>query len=257
MAQTLNQNGMTPLYEQLKNLIKKDICTKKYRPGDKLPSEKELEELYQVSRITVRRAVKELCDENILSKKQGKGTFVLGGEFVGRLSVGNVGFHQRMQEAGWTPDAEILEKSIIELPVPMTNDLHLAKGEKAVYLKRLLYADGRPMAVDICYLPLAHFPGIFEKLEGDFSVFAILEQQYGTAIERFKKILRAKKATKDMAHMLGCGVGDPVFEMTKLVFDSGSNPSMISVSYLSGDNSYYVIDNAAGEMNNEDISWRV
>ena len=58
----LNQNALTPLYEQLKNAIKDDIHAQIYRPGDRMPSEAELEEKYQVSRITVRRAVKELCD---------------------------------------------------------------------------------------------------------------------------------------------------------------------------------------------------
>ena len=253
----LNQYGMIPLYEQLKKAIKKDICTKKYRPGDKLPSEKELEEIYSVSRITVRRAVEELCAENILSKKQGKGTFVLGGEFVAQLTVGNVGFHQRMNEAGLTPQTQILEKAIIEMPAAMANDLHLVVGEKTVYLKRLLFADGRPMAIDICYLPLSRFPGVFEKLEGEVSVFETLDREYDTAVERFRKIIRAKKASKETAHLLGGAVGDPVFEMTKLVFDSSDSPCMISVSYLLGSNTYYVIDNAAGQMNSEDISWRV
>ena len=73
----LNQNALTPLYEQLKNAIKDDIHAQIYRPGDRMPSEAELEEKYQVSRITVRRAVKELCEEEILVRKQGKGTFVL------------------------------------------------------------------------------------------------------------------------------------------------------------------------------------
>ena len=59
----LNQNALTPLYEQLKNAIKDDIHAQIYRPGDRMPSEAELEEKYQVSRITVRRAVKELCEE--------------------------------------------------------------------------------------------------------------------------------------------------------------------------------------------------
>ena len=54
----LNQNALTPLYEQLKNAIKDDIHAQIYRPGDRMPSEAELEEKYQVSRITVRRAVK-------------------------------------------------------------------------------------------------------------------------------------------------------------------------------------------------------
>lgn len=72
----LDQNASTPLYEQLKNAIRKEIDEKKYSSGDRMPSEAELEKLYNVSRITVRRAIKELCDEEVLVRRQGKGTFV-------------------------------------------------------------------------------------------------------------------------------------------------------------------------------------
>ena len=72
----LDQNISTPLYEQLKVALKEDIRNKIYKPGDRMPSEIELEKQYSVSRITVRRAIKELCEENILIRKQGKGTFV-------------------------------------------------------------------------------------------------------------------------------------------------------------------------------------
>lgn len=73
----LDQNASTPLYEQLKNAIRKEIDEKKYSSGDRMPSEAELEKLYNVSRITVRRAIKELCDEEVLVRRQGKGTLSL------------------------------------------------------------------------------------------------------------------------------------------------------------------------------------
>ena len=91
----LNQNALTPLYEQLKNAIKEDIQAQIYRPGDRMPSEAELEEKYQVSRITVRRAVKELCEEEILVRKQGKGTFVLSCGVQSRFDQ-LAGFHDSM-----------------------------------------------------------------------------------------------------------------------------------------------------------------
>lgn len=73
----LEQNIIKPLYQQLMDAIIENIKNGTYKAGDKLPTETELEATYNVSRITVRRAVKELCDKNILEKKQGKGTFVL------------------------------------------------------------------------------------------------------------------------------------------------------------------------------------
>ena len=83
----LDQNIPTPLYEQLKNAIKEEIAQKVYMPGERMPSEQELEEKYKVSRITVRRAVKELCEDGILVRKQGKGTFVLDSQMAARLDL--------------------------------------------------------------------------------------------------------------------------------------------------------------------------
>lgn len=76
MGFQLNEDSLTPLYQQLMEDIKTSLAEGKYMPDEKIPSEPELSELYHVSRITVRRAIEELCTEGYLVKKQGKGTYV-------------------------------------------------------------------------------------------------------------------------------------------------------------------------------------
>ena len=72
----LDTNSLKPLYIQLEAEIRQALREKKYLPGDRLPSEEELCEQYQVSRITVRKAIQQLTDQHILEKHRGKGTFV-------------------------------------------------------------------------------------------------------------------------------------------------------------------------------------
>lgn len=72
----LNKNSIQPLYKQLMNIITQQIKNGTYKPGEKIPPEPELADLYHVSRITVRRTVEELCTQGYLIKHQGKGTFV-------------------------------------------------------------------------------------------------------------------------------------------------------------------------------------
>ena len=72
----LDQNSIVPLYKQLKDRIKEAILSGELKPNQKIPSELELSQTYQISRITVRNAISELVDEELLEKKQGKGTFV-------------------------------------------------------------------------------------------------------------------------------------------------------------------------------------
>lgn len=72
----LDTNSLKPLYIQLEAEIRQALREKKYLPGDRLPSEEKLCEQYQVSRITVRKAIQQLTDQHILEKHRGKGTFV-------------------------------------------------------------------------------------------------------------------------------------------------------------------------------------
>lgn len=106
----LDQNASTPLYEQLKS-NKGRYKGSDLPSGDRMPSEAEMEEKYQVSRITVRRAVKELCDEEILVRRQGKGTFVLNNAMHSRFDR-QAGFHDSLEEQGRKVEVKVLEKSI-------------------------------------------------------------------------------------------------------------------------------------------------
>lgn len=253
----LNQNALTPLYEQLKNAIKDDIHAQIYRPGDRMPSEAELEEKYQVSRITVRRAVKELCEEEILVRKQGKGTFVLSTGVQSRIDQ-LAGFHDSMESQGRTVRTEILEKSIIFVKPSYANDLQISVDDKVVYLKRVMYADDIPMMLDMCYIPLKRFPGIFEKMEGNVSVFQLLRQEYHAKLDRYYKVLKVRKASRKFSEYLKCGLGDPLFDIFKITYNEEGVAQHISISILKGENTSYVISNSENDqMTHSGISWRV
>lgn len=253
----LNQNALTPLYEQLKNAIKDDINAQIYKPGDRMPSEGELEEKYQVSRITVRRAVKELCEEEILVRKQGKGTFVVSTGLQTRIDQ-LAGFHDSMKSQGRAVRTEILERSIIQVKPSYANDLQISADDKVVYLKRVMYADEIPMMLDMSYIPLKRFPGIFEKLEGEVSVFQTLRQEYHAKLDRYYKVLKVRKASKEVAECLKCSQGDPLFDIFKITYNEEGVAQHISVSILKGENTSYVITNSENDqMTHSGISWKI
>lgn len=253
----LEQNSLTPLYEQLKNAIKNDIKANIYRPGDRMPSEPELEKTYHVSRITVRRAVKELCEEEILVRKQGKGTFVLNTALQNRIDrLG--GFHDSMEAQGRTVRMEILERSVIHVKPSYARDLQIAGDEDVLCLKRVMYADDIPLMVDTCYLPMKRFRGIYDKLEGDFSIFRILQNDYGVTLSRYYKVLKVRKATKEIAQYLKCRIGEPMFDLFKITYNEAGVPQHIAISILNGENTSYVISSNEGEqMTHGDISWKI
>ncbi len=256
----LDQNAAIPLYEQLKQAIKEGIKSGEYRPGGRMPSESELEKLYDVSRITVRRAVKELCEEEILAKKQGKGTFVLDPDHVSynRLDRTVGGFHDSLARTGRKGKVEILEKSVIHVNPSYARDLDIGQEEDVVCLRRLMYANEIPVMIDTAYIPERRFPGIYDKLAGDVALFRLMEQEYGVKLERYYKVLKVRKATEDMARLLDCQEGDPMFDLFKITYNESGVPQNISVSILRGDNTHYVITSEEeDQVNHSGLSWMV
>lgn len=254
----LNQNIPTPLYEQLKNVMKEEIFRKVYLPGERMPSELELEEKYKVSRITVRRAVKELCEEGILVRKQGKGTFVLNNKTCGRLDGPSKGFHDCLEMEGKRAGVDILEKSIIHVDEAYAKDLQIDVNDEVIYLRRLMYADDVPTMIDTSYIPLKRFPELYEKLSGNVALYRILEKDYGVALDNYYKVLKVQKATKEMSRLLNCHDGDPMFNLLKISYNRDDQPQLISVSILKGEDTCYVISNNKGdEINHGGVIWRI
>lgn len=257
----LDQNISTPLYMQLKKAITDEIQQKIYLPGERMPSELELEKKYKVSRITVRRAVKELCEEGILVRKQGKGTFVLDNPTVARLDHDNKGFHESLEKEGREVRVDILEKKIIHVKPSYARDLQIDEQDEVIYLRRLMYADGAPSMIDTAYIPAKRFPGLYDKLQGNVALFRMLREEYGVTLNKNQKVfrvLKVLKATKEMSRLLNCSVGDPMFDLFKITYNADDVPQLISVSILKGENTYYVIsDDDGNAMNLDGISWKV
>ncbi len=256
----LEQNSSIPLYEQLKQAIKSEIQAGAYKPGCRMPSEAELEQIYQVSRITVRRAIKELCQEEILVRKQGKGTFVLENPVYKHIDRTIGSFHDSMAKEGKKVTVDILEKSIIRVRASYASDLAIAPDDEVVYLKRLMYADGIPVMIDTNYIPLKRFPGIYDRLEGNLALFSLLEKEYGVKLERYYKVLKVQKATREMGRLLDCRAGDPMFDLFKITYNDEGVPQTISISILKGEDTFYVISNGdveGDEVNQSGLSWKM
>lgn len=236
----LEQNAVKPLYEQLMDAIKQDIEAQKYREGDRLPTETEMEAIYHVSRITVRRAIKELCDRHILVKKQGKGTFILDKSYPTEL-IGIAGFHEVVSEQKREAGQELLSVTEHEAGEWLSGLLRISPVQKVAEVRRLFRADGRPMLIDTCYLPLLRFPQITRYFSGDFSVYSVLRERYGVRLVNAEKVIRTRKAHAEEAHLLGCRPGDPVFDTQKTVYDENGVPIHTSVGILNGETTSYII----------------
>ena len=131
----LDQTSIVPLYKQLKDKIKDAILDGSLKPNQKIPSELELSQTYQISRITVRNAISELVDEELLEKKQGKGTFVC----TPKIDVRSPNFTMMCVTNHKVPSSKIIK--IVKQPASERDirELNLVPDEEVIYLLRLLF----------------------------------------------------------------------------------------------------------------------
>ena len=217
----LDVNSPVPLYFQLQEILRRKILDEYYKPGDLIPTEKELQELYNVSRITVRNAVNGLVFEDLLIKKQGLGTIVA---YPRMQEVGNSklqSFTEKMEQQGFTISTEVLDVSKIPAVDRITKHLKIEEGEKIIYSKRLRKVDDEPIALFENYISTS--TGVTEKDDFRGSIFNLLEKKYKVIISGSEKEIEAGIASKEDADLLNISPGDPVLIIRYSTLDMDNN----------------------------------
>ncbi|XXM71369.1 GntR family transcriptional regulator [Lysinibacillus sphaericus] len=152
-------NTHTPLYKQVANQIKRQIESDNLDKDDAIPSEQKLSESFNVSRVTIRQAIKLLVDEGILYKVRGSGTYVKQPKIehdIYRLQ----GFTEEMESLNHVPSNQVLEFSM-QLPEEAIREiLNLKDDEKVFFIRRLRSGDGEPMILEETYMPVTLFPDL-------------------------------------------------------------------------------------------------
>ncbi|HRY53704.1 MAG TPA: GntR family transcriptional regulator [Spirochaetia bacterium] len=229
-----------PLYEQLKQTVIHDIVSGRYKHGERLPSEIALAAAYNISRITVRRAISELVAEGYLSSQQGKGTFVdyIKGEnrllSFGAFSEGATG-----QSSSKT--TRILSKEMVLADEDIAANLRVAPGTELIRLHRLVSEDGTPYSIDTAYFPTERYPGIFDLMQDNVSTFAIMKERYGIVFAKAVKALSVIRAGLAESELLHCVPGDPLFSISKVIYDRGDVPVHYSHYLVVGDRCVYTL----------------
>lgn len=190
-----------PRHEQISDWLREQITSGSMEAGDQLPSEKELGEKFDVSRVTVRHALKTLESEGIIYRRQGLGSFVDDNELSQPL-VCLTDFDEDMKRAGLRSSSTVISKKVVEANAPIADKLDLEPGTKVVRLDRVRLANRQPVALDKTWLPM--FYG--QLLEGQnlehTTIYAILEDQYEIPITRGTYNISAASADAYLAKHL-------------------------------------------------------
>lgn len=213
----LDSNDSTPLYLQLKAELRTAITEQIYGCNEKIPTEIQLSQQYGVSRITVRQAVQELCEEGYLVKKQGKGTFVRQRR-ISRKLENLMSFTQACTANGMTPSTSVLERRVDTLS-RAEQELFGEDGQGRYFiLKRLRMADSTPVMLETNYFPLPQYDFLQgEDLSG--SLYRALDRR-GIRIHANRDVtLDVVLADSALAQQMGVSRGTPLFDMVGKNYD--------------------------------------
>jgi GntR family transcriptional regulator len=212
----LDKGSHIPLYLQLTAQLTELIHTGTLEPNYRLPSERELSEILNVSRITTRLAVQELLESGLVYREQGRGTFVAEPKMRG--VQGFTSFSEYMQNQGLTPGSKIINQELVGVDEKLAETLHINMGDPALHLVRLRLADGRPVAIQSAYLPSSMVPGLEKENLVNRSLFEILRQKYFIHPAWTEAAVEASAATAEQARWLEIKSGEPVLIVRGLTF---------------------------------------
>jgi GntR family transcriptional regulator len=220
--------SFSPLYQQIKALLVARLQAGEWGPGQAIPSEMELAARFRVSQGTVRKAIDEMATENLLVRRQGKGTYVA----THAEQSTQYRFLRLVPDEG-TPAAlsrRLLECRRMRAPAEVARLLALKSGEPAVQVRRLLLSGlaeaAQAVVLDDLWLPGALFKGLTAERLAAWRgpMYRLFEAEFAVQMIRAEEKLRAVAADADAAALLGVEPGTPLLSVERLSYTYGDRP---------------------------------
>lgn len=233
--------SFSPLYQQIKVLILRSLQAGEWRPGEAIPSELELAARFKVSQGTVRKAVDELAAENLLMRRQGKGTFVAT---HAEEQVQYRFLRLAPDHPDQSPDAsrrEFLDCRRLRAPADVARALQLKSGDMVVEVRRVLHFAGQPVVLDDIWLPGHLFKGLTADRLSQYQgpMYGLFETEFGVRMIRAEEKIRAVVADAAVASLLQIEVGSALLSVERLSFTYGDQPVELRRGLYRTDRHYY------------------
>jgi len=242
---TIFRKSPVPRYFQLKEIMRAKIRDGEWKPGDLIPSERELSEQYKISRMTARQAITELVNEGMFYREQGRGTFVSRHKITQQL-IRLTGFTEDIKARGQRPGTRVLSAKMVPADEDTAERLHISPGQLIFRLQRLRLADSEPLAIELSHI---HFEGCEKLLEEDLennSLYRILETKYGLPLMEAEQELEAGLAGEKEAQLLKLSVGSPALYIRRVTYTDRDQPLEYAKSVYCG-NKYVFYTNMKRE----------
>lgn len=234
--------AFSPLYQQIKGLILQSLQAGEWRPGELIPSEMELAARFKVSQGTVRKAIDELAAENLVMRRQGKGTFVAthsAQQVQYRFlklhpDVGNLEGEGRAQRT-------ILECKRVRAPAEIARLLALRSGDTVVQVRRILAFSGIPTILEDIWLPGHPFKGLTAEQMANYQgpTYAMFEGDFGVRMVRADEKLRAVLPDEAQAQLLQVPASTPLLSVERIAYTYNDIPMELRRGIYRTDTHHY------------------
>lgn len=229
-----------PLYAQVRELMIGRMVQGVWKPGAILPSEIQLAEEFGVSQGTVRKALDALAAENLVTRRQGRGTFVAEHDAERALFhffhlVGEDGSRQ-------LPGGTQLSCQVAKANLGESDRLDVERGTAVIRLRRTRDMGGVPVIFEMITVPASMFPGIGDAGDLPNTLYEFYEGNYGVTIARAEERLRAVAASKEVAGHLGIKTGAPLLEIDRVAFALNGRPAEWRVSLCDTRHHHYLAE---------------
>jgi GntR family transcriptional regulator len=211
------------LYSRVETVLASEIADGGLKVGDQLATEDSLMARFEVSRITVRRAIQNLVNRGLVEIRRGKGTFVAAPKITQELTELS-GFVEDMHALGRKPTARVIGKEIVTADATVAGQLALTKGERVVRIRRLRLADGIPLCFDETFLPLEIGKKIITNNLKVEPIFSLLERKYDVPLIEAEYKLDAVPAETEVAAALRVKQRSPIFRIERTSYSTGGRP---------------------------------
>ncbi|TGD24463.1 GntR family transcriptional regulator [Companilactobacillus suantsaicola] len=222
-----------PVYIQIHNEIRKEIESGKWSVGERIPSERQLSQDFNVSRMTLRQAIQTLVDEGILQRQVGSGTYVASSKVQEKMS-GTTSFTEITESQGKHPSSKTVSYHVADPSISEMEKLKLADGDQILRMERIRYADNQPICFEVATIPISIVKSL-DKEDITSSLYKALENKAGLKLGDATQTVSAILASEKIANFLNVKRGSAILRVRQVTTLDDDRPFEYVRSQYAGD----------------------
>jgi len=227
-----------PAYQRIQSVIRKRIDSGQLKPGDPVPSERDLAKIHHVSLMTARHALAFLEREGLVERRRGIGTFVAAPKIhFNKL----MSYTEQMAARSLTAGAKVLLAKIVDNENEAAARLSLPPTSALIKFERLRHAAGEPLALETCYLQAAEFPGLLDAPIARESLFGILERDHKVELGYADEEVDATPADPRISELLAIPRREPLLRIRQVIYSTKGKAIMYVLGFYRSDRHNLVI----------------